>query len=236
MSALWDVIKALFNQSNPTFDSARDIPSLTGRVILLSGANTGIGKQTALELAKHDPAQVWVGERNLQTGRQALSDIQAVASPKTAVELLELDLTSLMSVKAAARKLVAQSDRLDILVLNEWGPWETAKRPVKGTEPHALRLSSDSYKTSVVPKTGIDFDTLKTERSQYSGITKYCQSKLANTVYAAPIVKLYPQFTTLAILENSIGKKDTESDAVREGKLKKRLWEWTKSELEGHAL
>jgi retinol dehydrogenase 12 len=60
-------------------------------------------------------------------------------------------------------------------------------------------LSSDGHKASQLPKNKIDFATMKSAQLQYNGITKYCQSKLADAVYAAPIAKRHPQFTTVAI-------------------------------------
>lgn len=118
MSALLDILKALFGGNTSPYNPARDIPSLSGKVILITGANSGIGKQTATELSKHNPAQVWVGARNVQAGNDAVSEIKAVASPGTIVKFLQMDLASLSSVKTAARTFTEEAERLDVLMLN----------------------------------------------------------------------------------------------------------------------
>jgi hypothetical protein len=81
------------------------------------GANTGIGKQTALELAKHGPAQLWLAARNEQSGQQAVDEIQK-AAPGVDVRFLKCDLTSFDSIQAAAKAIMAAAENLDVLILN----------------------------------------------------------------------------------------------------------------------
>jgi retinol dehydrogenase-12 len=100
-----------------SYNPTTDIPSQAGNVILITGANTGIGKATALELAKHDPAQLWIAARNISSGHAAVEEIKAVAS-SVDVRFVACDLTSFESVKEAARTVVQGSSRLDILMLN----------------------------------------------------------------------------------------------------------------------
>lgn len=99
------------------FNPSTDIPSLEGKVILITGANSGLGKQSALELAKHNPALVWMAARSPEKGNEAVSEVKS-QTPGAAVSFLELDLSSFESVKNAAKTVVASSDRLDILILN----------------------------------------------------------------------------------------------------------------------
>ncbi|KAJ4298820.1 hypothetical protein N0V90_004062 [Kalmusia sp. IMI 367209] len=100
------------------YNPDKSIPSLSGKVVLVTGANAGIGKQTALDLSKHSPSQVWVAARNVQSGNEAVAEIKTFASPQTSVVFLDLDLASFASVRQAAKRVIAESNRLDILVLN----------------------------------------------------------------------------------------------------------------------
>ena len=84
-----------------------DIPNQTGRVAVITGANTGLGYETALALAEHG-AQVVLAVRNVDKGKDAAARITA-ASPGADVELQELDLTSLDSIRAAARATAVRS-------------------------------------------------------------------------------------------------------------------------------
>ncbi|PVI01024.1 hypothetical protein DM02DRAFT_613976 [Periconia macrospinosa] len=86
------------------FHPEKDIPSSSGKVIVVTGANAGIGKQTSIELARHCPSQIWVGTRNVQTGNEAVAKIKTATAPGTIVKLLEMFVSSLDSVKAAAKE------------------------------------------------------------------------------------------------------------------------------------
>ena len=99
------------------FNPATNIPSLASKVILITGANTGIGKQVALDLSKHEPAQIWIAARSPSSGQAAVDEIK-IASPSVDVRFVELDLTSFDSIKKAARKVLQTAQRLDILNLN----------------------------------------------------------------------------------------------------------------------
>jgi retinol dehydrogenase-12 len=93
------------------------MPSLTGKVILITGANTGIGNASARELAKRKPAQLWIAARNISSGTVAVEEIKT-AAPSIDVRFVACDLTSFESVKEAARTVVQGSSKLDILMLN----------------------------------------------------------------------------------------------------------------------
>ncbi|TVY38782.1 putative oxidoreductase [Lachnellula subtilissima] len=100
-----------------SFNPTTDIPSLDGKVILITGANSGLGKQAFLELAKHKPALIWMAARSPEKGNEAVADVKRQV-PGVAVKLLELDLSSFDSIKKAARTVLEESSRLDILMLN----------------------------------------------------------------------------------------------------------------------
>ncbi|PQE22142.1 short-chain dehydrogenase reductase protein [Rutstroemia sp. NJR-2017a BBW] len=102
------------------FKAERDIPPLDRKVILVTGGNIGLGKQCVLEYARHNASVIYLAARNLTKAKTALQEIQALLpkTSQTTIKLLELDLSSLASVKSAAEKLKSETSRLDILMLN----------------------------------------------------------------------------------------------------------------------
>src|ERR1700756_3088880 len=105
-----------------------DIPDQTGRVAVITGANTGLGYETALALAEHG-AHVLLAVRNLDKGKDAAARITA-QSPGADVALQELDLPSLDPVRAAAEQLRSDYDRIDLLI-NNAGVMYTPKATTK---------------------------------------------------------------------------------------------------------
>ncbi|PLN82773.1 NAD(P)-binding protein [Aspergillus taichungensis] len=102
-----------------TFKPDVDIPALTNKVILVTGANEGLGKQTVLDLARHHPAKIYLAARSRPKAEAALKEIQSKVEPSCApIALLDLDLASLDSVARAAAQIKAQESRLDILIAN----------------------------------------------------------------------------------------------------------------------
>ena len=93
--------------------SAAEIPDQTGRVAVVTGANSGLGLETARQLAVHG-ATVVLACRSLERGAAAIADIQ-MGAPDARLQLQELDLASLQSVRRAADALRAAHDRIDLL-------------------------------------------------------------------------------------------------------------------------
>jgi NAD(P)-dependent dehydrogenase (short-subunit alcohol dehydrogenase family) len=96
--------------------TAADIPDQTGRVAVVTGANGGLGLETARELARKG-ATVVMGVRNQEKAEVAAADIKAEISDAR-LELRELDLASLSSVKAFAERAVGEHPTIDLLVNN----------------------------------------------------------------------------------------------------------------------
>jgi NAD(P)-dependent dehydrogenase (short-subunit alcohol dehydrogenase family) len=96
--------------------TAADIPDQTGRVAVVTGANGGLGLETARELARKG-ATVVMGVRNQEKAELAAADIKAEISDAR-LELRELDLASLSSVKAFAERAVGEHPTIDLLVNN----------------------------------------------------------------------------------------------------------------------
>lgn len=103
-----------------TFTPSTDIPPLTNKVILVTGGNEGLGKQTIIDLATHSPAKIYLAARNRSKAESARNEIQSKAGTDNCapITLLDLDLCSFESVKKAAGQIKASESRLDILITN----------------------------------------------------------------------------------------------------------------------
>ena len=96
--------------------TAADVPDRSGRVAIVTGANSGLGYDTAAVLAEKG-AQVVLAVRNLDKGNEAADRIKK-SSPNAVVSTQELDLTSLDNVRKAADELRAAHPRIDLLINN----------------------------------------------------------------------------------------------------------------------
>ena len=108
--------------------TATDIPDQSGRTAVVTGANTGLGYETAAALAARG-ANVVLAVRDLEKGKAA-ADLIVRRYPGAEVSLQELDLTSLESVHQAADALRAGHDRIDLLI-NNAGVMMTPKSTTK---------------------------------------------------------------------------------------------------------
>jgi NAD(P)-dependent dehydrogenase (short-subunit alcohol dehydrogenase family) len=93
--------------------STADIPDLTGRRALVTGATSGLGYETALELLRHG-AEVTIAARNPEKSRQAATRLAAASGREP--EILDLDLADLTGVESAVEQF--KHDKLDLLVNN----------------------------------------------------------------------------------------------------------------------
>ena len=96
--------------------TANDIPDQTGRIAVVTGANGGLGLETARELARKG-ALVVMGVRNQEKAERAVADIEAEV-PEAKLELRVLDLASLASVRAFAERVIAEHPSIDLLINN----------------------------------------------------------------------------------------------------------------------
>ncbi|KAF8283230.1 NAD(P)-binding protein, partial [Clavulina sp. PMI_390] len=92
-----------------------DVPDLTGKVTIVTGGNTGIGKETAKVLLQHN-AKVYIGCRSAEKAWAAINDLKA-ASGKTNddIKLLNMDLANLSTVKSSVDEFLKKEARLDVL-------------------------------------------------------------------------------------------------------------------------
>jgi protochlorophyllide reductase len=181
--------------------SAADIPDQTGRTVLVTGANSGLGLQTAMVLAGHG-ATVLMACRNQQRGRVALDQVQGRNGGADATLVL-LDLTDLSSVRKAADEVrTITSDRLDVLVNNAGVMATPPRRTADGFE---LQIGTNHLghaaltwllAPALVPGArvvtvsslahrggGLDVHDLNFERRRYNPGAAYNASKLANLLF-----------------------------------------------------
>ncbi|KAH8685433.1 hypothetical protein BGZ60DRAFT_395175 [Tricladium varicosporioides] len=112
------MLYGLLSRSPVSFDPKRDIPDLSGKVIAITGGNTGIGAELVLRLASHHPAHIYILSRNIQTTTTTIRSIRTFTHNCPPITHIPLDLTSLSSVRSCATALLAQTERLDLLFLN----------------------------------------------------------------------------------------------------------------------
>jgi len=96
--------------------TSADIPDQGGRVAVVTGANGGLGLETARELARKG-AHVVMAVRNQEKAAAAVEDIRASA-PQASLELVALDLGSQASVREAAARIIAAHEQIDLLINN----------------------------------------------------------------------------------------------------------------------
>ena len=178
-----------------------NIPDVAGHVVLVTGANSGIGFHTARALAEHG-ATVVMACRNPEKAEAAAADVDAL-EPSGSIELAELDLSDLRSVEAAADQFRESHDRLDVLINNAGLMATPNQRTAQGFEMQigvnhlghfALTgylidtlLDTPASRVVSVSSQGhrpgrIDLDDLNSDRS-YSAWGAYFQSKLANLLF-----------------------------------------------------
>ena len=177
----------------------------TGKTILITGANTGLGFETALALYEAG-AHVVLACRNLEKAEDALIKLYE-PNGKGTLETGVLDLSDLSSVKQFADTFLQKHKQLDVLINNAGVAMPPASKTAQGYElqfgvnflghfaltgrlypllkatsdARIVTLSSNGYQGSV-----IDFDNLKLEVS-YDAIREYRQSKLANLIFSVEL-------------------------------------------------
>jgi len=186
--------------------SEQDIPDLSGRTALVTGASSGLGLNVSRALAQHG-ARVLMGARDAEKGRTALERVRR-AAPSAAVELVDVDLGSLAAVRAAAQDVRERTDdRLDLLFANagvmavprqetrdgfeqQLGTNHLGHFALVGQVLPALLAAPTARvvsTSSAAHRSGrMDFEDLMGERS-YTRFGAYGQSKLANLLFTAEL-------------------------------------------------
>src|SRR5579862_5101936 len=100
-----------------TTDEVLEGVNLTGKRVLVTGASAGLGVETARTLAAHG-ATVVGAARDLDKAQKATEVVRKDAANGGSIELIELDLASLKSVRVCADALLAKGDLLDVVIAN----------------------------------------------------------------------------------------------------------------------
>ncbi|MBK7824429.1 SDR family oxidoreductase [Nannocystis sp.] len=182
---------------------------MQGKVVLITGGNTGIGKATAVALARMG-ARVTITSRDPDKGQAALADIRRQAGSDT-VQCMRLDLASLAGVRHFAADFTAGHPRLDVLINNAGLVLKDRSETVDGFETtfgvnhlghfvltHELLpllrrsaparvvvLASEAHRGA---RGGLDFDDLQLRR-KYGGWKAYSRSKLANLLFTLELAE-----------------------------------------------
>ncbi len=217
--------------------------TLEGKAVLVTGSTDGIGRQTALELARMG-ARVLVHGRSRQKTDRVRDELRK-AVPGAKVDAVVGDLAELAQVRALAREVESLTDRLHVLLHNAGVFVHERQLTPEGFETtfavnhlapflltHLLRpLLERAAPSRVVVVSSIahqrgqlDFDNLQAER-RFNGYGAYATSKLANVLFASALAErwaplritaysLHPGVISTKLLKEGFG---AEGDSVEEG-------------------
>jgi len=240
----------------PKYDPEKDIPDLSGKVIVVTGGmyslhlnevisslvlskltviflhseypidqpigTAGLGAQTVILLAAHNPSQIIFTGRSTTSAETLITTLKA-SRPSVSIQFIPIDLASLISVQAGTKQILTFTPRLDILICNagvmalppgltkdgyeiQFGtnhlghalliklllPTMLATAKLPDADVRVVSLTSEGNQGH--PIGGIVFKDLKTVQNFHilGPWQRYGQSKLANILYAAELVRRYP--------------------------------------------
>jgi NAD(P)-dependent dehydrogenase (short-subunit alcohol dehydrogenase family) len=207
--------------------TTNDIPDQTGRTAVVTGANTGLGYETAAALAAKG-AHVVLAVRNTDKGKAA-ADLIARRTPGANVTVSKLDLTSLDSIREAANELRSEYETIDLLINNAgvmFTPRSTTQdgfelqfgtnhlghfaltgllldRLLPVTGSRVVTVSSVGHRFA---RNGIRFDDIQWEKD-YSRLGAYGQAKLANLMFTYELQRRLQGTNTIAAAAHPGGSR-----------------------------
>jgi NAD(P)-dependent dehydrogenase (short-subunit alcohol dehydrogenase family) len=213
-------------------------PDLSGKVVVVTGGNSGIGKQAALELAGMG-ANVVIAARNPQKAGAAVKEIQAATGAGSRVETIPIDLASFASVRAFADAFTASHERLDVLLNNAGLVLRKREVTEDGHEmqfqvnhlshfllTHLLRdyltksepsrvvnVASHAHKSA---RKGLDFDDLEWSSRRYKGFAVYSCTKLMNILFTRELAR---RWRDTGVTANCVHPGFVASNFAKEGDL-----------------
>jgi len=236
----------------PTW-GADDIPDLTGKVILVTGGNTGVGKETVKQLLAHN-AKVYLAARSAKKANEAIEELKNETG-KQAI-FLQLDLSDLLAVRKSAQEFLSKESQLHVLI-NNAGVMVSPKEQVTAQQYDlqfgtnvigswlftqlllpalfaATEASLSLEKARIVTvsssghylTTGIDFYAIADgpERTKYSELELYNKSKFGNVVMARELARRFGD----KIVSTSLHPGNIRTDLQRHfSGLQDALFSWT---------
>ena len=207
------------------------------KTCLITGGNSGIGKQAAIQLAQIG-FQVIIGVRNLKRGENALAEIKE-KSEKNDIELLQIDMSSKKSILKASQELKNKIEKLDVLIHNAADFDIARKQPEKSVDGietiwatnhigpiiltnSVMDLIKNSEQGRIItiasqglvmhPKLSVDLKDPEFENRKFSVPNAYYQSKLAQVMYTYWLAE---QLKDTAITVNCIRVTNVKVDINR---------------------
>ncbi|KAA8643405.1 hypothetical protein EYZ11_010115 [Aspergillus tanneri] len=217
-----------FGLFGSSFEPQRDIGDLSGKVVLITGGNTGLGKETVLQLAHHRPSRIYLAARNETKARDAITSIQETLSEPVDIRHIPLDLASFQSIHAAAKKFSVECDRLDLLILNAGvmanppglteegfeiqlgtnyiGPFLLTKLLLP-TLQKTVASAGPAPDVRIVTVSSLghcaapSFEVMTSTPSLLATgpFTRYAASKAANVLFASELARRYPELLSVSL-------------------------------------
>ncbi|XP_021057355.1 retinol dehydrogenase 11 isoform X2 [Mus pahari] len=213
---------------------------LPGKVVIITGANTGIGKETAKDLAQRG-ARVYLACRDVEKGEVAAHEIQAVTG-NSQVFVRKLDLADTKSIRAFARDFLAEEKHLHLLINNAGVMMCPYSKTADGFEMHIgvnhlghfllthllLEKLKESAPSRIVNLSSlghhlgrIHFHNLQGEKFYSAGLA-YCHSKLANILFTKELAR---RLKGSRVTTYSVHPGTVHSELTRHSSIMRWLWQ-----------
>ncbi|XP_045421200.1 retinol dehydrogenase 11 isoform X1 [Lemur catta] len=212
---------------------------LPGKVAVVTGANTGIGKETAKELAQRG-ARVYLACRDVQKGELVAREIQTMTGNEQ-VLVRKLDLSDTKSIRAFAQDFLAEEKHLHILINNAGVMMCPYSKTADGFEMHMgvnhlghfllthllLQKLKESAPSRIVNLSSlahhlgrIHFHNLQGEKFYNAGLA-YCHSKLANILFTKELAR---RLKGSGVTAYSVHPGTVQSELVRHSSFMRWIW------------
>jgi NAD(P)-dependent dehydrogenase (short-subunit alcohol dehydrogenase family) len=214
------------------------VTDLAGKVAIVTGGNSGIGKEAAIGIAR-EGAHVVIAARNPTKAAAAVAEIETRADARGRVETIPIDLASFESVRAFAAAFSDKHDRLDILLNNAGLVLRKRVQTVDGHESqfqinhlgHFLltnllygqlvrsapaRIVNVSSYAHTQARHGLNFDDLDWEQRRYKGFGVYSATKLMNLLFTRELAR---RNDPAVLTANALHPGFVASNFAREGDL-----------------